>query len=165
MKFQEGDMVLHWTHGLGQVIGLEERDLFGSKQLYYAVKVRDLTVWVPSDAELQHRLRAPTARSGFVELLAILSSPGEPLPEERHERRTLLLEYLGDGSAESLCRIVGGLHAYKHVRALNESDHGILKKARKVLLGEWEYVLSISPAQAEHALHQQLASQPLPVAR
>jgi len=164
MKFQEGDAVMHWTHGLGQVIGLEERDLFGTSKLYYAVKVGDLTVWVPSDDELQHRLRLPTDRPGFMEMLAILSSPGKPLPDERHERRTLLLEYLEDGSTESLCRIIGGLHAYKKVRPLNDSDHGLLKKARKVLLGEWEYVFSMTPAQAEHALYQQLASQPLPVA-
>ena len=165
MKFQEGDTVLHWTHGLGQVIGLEERDLFGPRKLYYEVRVGDLTtVWVPSDAELQHRLRAPTARSGFVELLAVLSDPGEPLPEDRHERRALLLAYMGDGSAQSLCRIIGGLHAYRNVRALNESDHAILKQARRVLLGEWEYVLSMTTAQAEHALQKELASQPLPVA-
>ena len=164
MKFQEGDTVLHWTHGLGQVIGLEERDLFGPKKLYYEVRVGDLTVWVPSDAELQHRLRAPTAKSAFAELLAILSNPGEPLPDERHERRTLLLEYLGDGSPQSLCRIIGGLHAYRKVRALNESDNVILKQARRVLLGEWEYVLSMTPAQAEHALQKALTSQPLTVA-
>jgi RNA polymerase-interacting CarD/CdnL/TRCF family regulator len=161
MQFHEGDTVMHWTHGLGQVIGLEERDLFGSKNMYYAVRVRDLTVWVPSDVELQHRLRAPTSRSSFVDMLTILSNPGEPLPDDRHERRTLLLEYQGDGSTQSLCRIVGALHAYRKVRPLNESDQGILKQSRNVLLGEWEYVLSITPAQAEHELQHLLACQPV----
>jgi RNA polymerase-interacting CarD/CdnL/TRCF family regulator len=165
MKFHEGDTVMHWTHGLGQVVGLEERDMFGSKNLYYAVQVRDLTVWVPSDDELQHRLRAPTAKSGFDELFAILADPGEPFPDDRHARRTLLLEYLGDGSTQSLCRIISGLHAYRRIRPLNESDRSVLKQARNALLGEWEYVLAMTPAQAEHALQEQLASQPLPVAK
>lgn len=165
MEFHKGDRVMHWTHGLGQVIGLEERDLFGASSLYYAVQVRDLTVWVPSDAELPHRLRLPTSRVGFEELLIILSNPGEPLPDDRHERRTRLLEQLGDGSTQSLCRIIAGLHAYQKVRPLNESDKNILKKSRNALLDEWEYVLAITHGQAEHELNHALASQPLPVAK
>ena len=164
MKFHEGDTVMHWTYGLGQILGMEERDLFGSKNLYYAVRVHDLTIWVPSDAELQHRLRAPITKAGFQELLTILSHPGEPLPDDRHERRARLLEYLGESSTQSLCRIISGLHAYQKVRPLNESDKSILKQSRSALLGEWEYVLSITPAQAEHELSHVLAARPLPVA-
>ena len=42
MKFHEGDTVMHWTYGLGQILGVEERDLFGSKKLYYAVLQSEL---------------------------------------------------------------------------------------------------------------------------
>jgi RNA polymerase-interacting CarD/CdnL/TRCF family regulator len=34
MSFHEGDAVMHWTYGLGQIVRLEERELFGSKALY-----------------------------------------------------------------------------------------------------------------------------------
>jgi RNA polymerase-interacting CarD/CdnL/TRCF family regulator len=163
MQFHQGDTVMHWTYGLGRILGMEIRDMFGSKKLYYAVQVHNLTVWVPSDAELQHRLRAPTSRAGFDELLAILSNPGEPLPDDRHERRTRLLEYLGESNTQSLCRIISGLHAYQKIRPLNESDKSILKQSRTALLGEWEYVLSITAAQAEHELAHLLAAEPLPV--
>ena len=64
MNFHEGDTVMHWTYGLGQIINLEERDLLGLKTLYYAVQIRDLTVWVPSDGELEHRMRRTTFRLG-----------------------------------------------------------------------------------------------------
>ena len=164
MNFHEGDTVMHWTYGLGQIIGLEERDLFGSKTIYYAVRVRDMTVWVPSDAELRHRLRSPISKSGFKELLAILSNPGETLPDDRLERRTRLLALLRDGRTQSLCRIISGLHAYRKVRPLNDSDQNILKQARTALLGEWEFVLSLTPAQAELELHRVLSSEPLTIA-
>lgn len=158
MNFQEGDIVIHWTHGLGRIVRLEERDLPVVKSLYYAVQVRDLTIWVPSDEELEHRLRLPTSRSGFEELFAILSDPGEPLPENRQERRTHLLALLKDGCAQSLCRIISGLYAYRKIRPLNENDQFILKQARSTLLAEWGFVLSLTPAQAEHELQHWLVS-------
>lgn len=160
MNFQRGDTVMHWTYGLGQIIQLEERDLSGVKTLYYAVQIRDMTVWVPSDGELEHRLRRPISESGFNELFAILSNPGEPLPDDRQQRRTRLLELLKDGCAQSLCRIISDLNAYRKIRPLNESDQSILKQSRNALLGEWEFVLSVTPAQAEHELHHWLASEP-----
>ena len=163
MKIQKGDPVMHWKHGLGEVIDLEERNLHGAKALYYAVQFRDMVVWVPADADLQRRLRPLTAKPAFEDLLAILSDPGEPLPDDRYERRGRLLEYLGDGSPQSLCRIVAGLYAYRKVRPLNESDQSILKQSRSALLEEWEHVLSVPHAQAEHELHRRLASAPAPL--
>ena len=59
MNFHEGDTVMHWTYGLGQIIRLEERDLSGLKTPYYAVQIRDMTVWVPSGAvRIAARLRS-----------------------------------------------------------------------------------------------------------
>jgi len=163
MKFHKGDHVMHWKHGLGQVIDLEERDLDGARALYYMVQFRDMTVWVPADSNLQQRLRPPIQKQEFEQMLAILSSPGEPLPDERSERKTRLRTFLGDGSPQSLCRIISGLHAYRKAHRLNESDQSILLQARNALLEEWEYVLAIPHGQAAHELHRRLASTSLPL--
>jgi RNA polymerase-interacting CarD/CdnL/TRCF family regulator len=157
MNFHEGDPVMHWTYGFGQIVHLEERDISGSKTLYYAVQVRDLTIWVPADNKLESRLRAPTTQSKFKQLLAILSSPGEPLPDDRHERKTRLMELLKDGRTESLCRTIRALSTYQKTRSLNDSDQTILKQSRNTLLGEWEYVLSIPHAQAEIEMYRLLS--------
>ena len=97
MNFHKGDTVMHWTYGIGQIVNLEERALAGSKTIYYVVQVRDMTVWVPADNKVRSRLRSPTPKPHFQRLLAILSSPSEPLPEDRLERKTRLLELLEDG--------------------------------------------------------------------
>jgi len=160
MNFHEGDPVMHWTYGFGKVIRLEERALSGKNALYYAVQIGDLTVWVPADGELGNRLRPPTPEAGFKKLLAILSSPGEPLPDDRQDRKTQLLELLKDGRAESLCRVIRDLSAYRQVRPLNENDQALMRRAQKALLGEWGFALSVTPAQAELELHRLLTSVP-----
>jgi RNA polymerase-interacting CarD/CdnL/TRCF family regulator len=158
MNFHVGDPVVHWTYGLGEIIGLEERVLSGQKTLYYAVKVHDLTVWVPADDNLENRLRPPTTPAGFKQLFAILTSPGEPLPDDRQERKIKLVGQLKDGRAESLCQVIRDLSAYQHVRALNDNDQHLMKRTREALIGEWGFALSILPAQAESELHRLLTS-------
>ena len=160
MNFRKGDTVMHWTHGIGQIVNLEERALSGSKAIYYVVQVRDMTVWVPADSKVGTRLRSPTPKLRFERLLAILSSPSEPLPEDRLERKTRLLELLKDSRPESLCQVIRDLSAYQkqHVRPLNDNDQIILKQSRNTLLGEWEFVLSMTHAEAAHELHRLLTS-------
>ena len=43
---------------------------------------------------------------------------------------------------------------------MNDHDQLVLKQARSTLLGEWGFVLSITPAQAEHELYRLLTSPP-----
>ena len=163
MNFHTGDTVMHWTYGIGQIVNLEERALAGSKAVYYVVQVRDMTVWVPADNKVRSRLRSPTPKSRFQQVLAILSSPSEPLPEDRLERKTRLLELLKDSRPESLCQVIRDLSAYQkqQARPMNDNDQMILKQSRNTLLGEWGFVRSITHAQAEHELHCLLAPRPL----
>ena len=158
MDFHEGDPVMHWTYGLGTIVRLEERNLSGSDMLYYAVQIGDMTVWVPADDKLKSRLRPPTLKAKFMHLLTILSGPSETLPIDRQERRLLLLEWLKNGRAESLCRVIRNLSAYRNIHPLNETDHALLKRSQNALLGEWGLALSVTPAQAEIELNRLLAS-------
>jgi RNA polymerase-interacting CarD/CdnL/TRCF family regulator len=158
MEFREGDTVMHWTYGLGTVIRLEQRNASGANALYYAVQIRDMTVWVPADDKLESRLRTPTLKAKFKRLLRILSGPGEPLPGDRRERKLLLLEWLQNGRAESLCRVIRDLSSYRTLHPLNESDQALLKRSRDALQAEWGFALSVSPVQAAMEIDRLLLS-------
>jgi RNA polymerase-interacting CarD/CdnL/TRCF family regulator len=163
MNFYKGDMVMHWTYGIGQIVNLEERALAGAKTVYYVVQVRDMTVWVPADSKVGTRLRAPTPKPRFERLLSILSSPSEPLPKDRVERKTRLLELLQDGRPESLCQVIRDLSAYQKQlgKPMNDNDQMILKQSRNTLLGEWGFVLAITHAQAGYELQRLLNAAPV----
>jgi RNA polymerase-interacting CarD/CdnL/TRCF family regulator len=156
MNIQEGDTVMHWTHGLGKVVRLEERVLAGEVILYYAIQIGDMTVWVPADDMLETRLRFPTHADEFQSLMGILSEPGEPLPENRRERKTLLVEWLKDGRAESRLRVIRSLVTYRQIRPLNAEEQALLKRSKNALLAEWSCAMSIPLSQAETQLHRLL---------
>ena len=156
MNIHEGDSVMHWTHGLGKVVRLEERALSGQAIMYYAIQIGDMTVWVPADDMLETRLRLPTRAADFKKMLGILSRPGEPLPIDRRERKTLLMEWLKDGLTQSLFRVIRSLATYRLDHSLNLDEQAILKRSQHALIGEWSCAMSITPAQAEIELYRLL---------
>jgi len=156
MRFHVGDRVVHWSHGLGEVVGVEERDLTGEKKTYYVVKIQELSVWVPNDEYLAKRLRAPTGRAAFDQLFAILGGQAHSLPEDRHERKVQLRKKLEGGSAEDTCRVIRDLTSFEKKRPLNLDDQGVLRRAEAALRDEWVYALSVAPADAQAELRRLL---------
>lgn len=157
MKFQVNDMVMHWNHGLGRILAVEERNATGQRQLYYVVELETMRIWVPADDLLASRLRAPTTAPAFERLFAILRGPAESLPGDRRERKSRLHTRMGDGKAEAICHVICDLSALERIKPLNFEDKAMLKWARAMLLGEWGYSLRVTPTQAEDGLHVLLA--------
>src|SRR5688500_7138793 len=128
MNIHEGDAVMHLTHEVGYVAKLEESTLSGESLQYYAIQLVDMTIWVPADDVLDTRLRLPTHTAEFKRLMGILSHPGEPLPVDRRERKTLLLEWLRDGRTESLFRVIRSLATYRQEHNLNMDEQALMKR-------------------------------------
>jgi RNA polymerase-interacting CarD/CdnL/TRCF family regulator len=156
MNIHEGDSVMHWTHGLGKVVQLEERTLSGEALQYYAIQIGDMTIWVPADDMLETRLRLPTHTAEFKRLMGILSHPGEPLPVDRRERKTLLMEWLKDGRSESLFRVIRSLATYREDHNLNMDEQALMKRSQHALVGEWSLAMSVTVLQAEFELYRLL---------
>jgi len=163
MNIHEGDSVMHWTHGLGKVVQLEERVLSGQTVLYYAIQIGDMTVWVPADEMLESRLRLPTRAAEFKRLMGTLAEPGERLPDDRRERKTLLSEWLKDGRTESLFRVICSLSTYRQAHSLNLDEQTLLKRSKHALVGEWSYAMSVTTMQAENELQRLLTPAALEV--
>lgn len=156
MSFRVGDQVIHWMYGLGEIIQLDEKVLFGRTGRYYVVQMRDLTLWVPLNETGEQCLRFPTPARDFQKLFRILASPGEPLSPDRFTRKTQLTELLKDRTLESICRVIRDLVYYKRTKRINENDNSILAHARNFLLNEWSVVLSVPIQQAERELRDLL---------
>jgi RNA polymerase-interacting CarD/CdnL/TRCF family regulator len=157
MTFHVGDPIMHWMYGFGHVAGIEERKISERNALYYAISIRDLTVWVPADDQLESRLRHPTTKDGFSELFAILSGASEDLPTDRQERKNWLVEKLKDGKAASLCHALRDLVTYQQEHSVNYNDENLIKRLREALLAEWVYALSVPISEAESEMRRMLA--------
>lgn len=149
MKFQTDEWVIHNTHGLGQVLGIEERTMNGTDITFYVVQTADLTIWVPVDENIARSLRTPNSASAFKAALAIFAQPAEKLPADYRLRHKQLQARLKEGTAEAWCRILRDLTADRSTNSWNNRERNLLTAVRKILVGEWSFSLSITPEQAE----------------
>ena len=156
MDFQVGDIVIHKRYGLGEVIQLDEKELSGKSRHCYVVRIGDLTMWVPADAPDGGSLRPPTPRHDFDPLFAILRSTGEPLPNDRFERKTQLHENMKDGELAGICRVIRDLTYWGNSKKLNVDDRSVLERAQIFLVNEWMLSFSVSQMQAQRELSQLL---------
>ena len=152
MNYQIGDKVIHGTFGLGEIIRIEARNIHDQPTNCYVVRTADLTIWVPIDEVEQHSLRLPTTPEEFSSMIAILSSPGEELPIDRHQRQSQLQNQIKDGQLGSICRAVRDLRHLQRSKRLNDSERYLLDRSSQSLLTEWTYSLGISRSQAQQTL-------------
>ena len=160
MSFEVGDIVVHRSYGPGEVIELDEKTLSGQAQRYYVVKIQDqdMTLWVPvDDDDASTSLRPPTPAAEFDKLFTILKSAGQPLSNDRLERKNQLQSKMRAGDLESICYVIRDLNSVNRVKKLNSADAALMDRAQNLLLNEWIVSLNISLSDAQDQLRELLA--------
>jgi len=156
MNYEIGDTVVHWTHGLGTVIAIDQKILAGITQQYYVVKMDLLNVWVSlEDADLGS-IRLPIEGGEFIALFDILRTPGKLLPDNQYQRKTQLRERMQKRTVEGLCHVIRDLTDRSSDHTLNQYDAAVLYRAEEHLLDEWVLSLSVEREDALHRLEELL---------
>lgn len=153
MGFQIGDKAIHWAHGLGEIVDIEEKIVHGNPTRCYVFRTASLTIWIPIDDLPQHSLRLPTRPDDFEKLFSILTAPGETLQEDRVLRKDQLMSRMRDGQLASICGVVRDLTHFKRTnKKLNDQEKNILEQATNSLLTEWAYALGLPLHQAQQEM-------------
>jgi RNA polymerase-interacting CarD/CdnL/TRCF family regulator len=156
VDFHVGDKVIHSSHGLADIVDLENREISGSVTRYYVVRTKDLTIWIPVNQSENGSLRMPASRSEFERLFPILRARYDPFSENRMERKTQIHSRIKAGNSGSLCRLVRDLSYYNKTKKLNDTEGTILDRAVTWLVDEWQYAMSVTPTEAKKELNQLL---------
>jgi RNA polymerase-interacting CarD/CdnL/TRCF family regulator len=158
MKFKVGDLIVHVSHGPGQIINLAEKQLFGEAQrLYYEVATPKNSIWVLADATATNTLRlvTPPAELGAYE--KILKGKPEPLQKEYRLRQLALQTRLKVSTFKALCEVLRDLTAHGWQKPLSDVDAAMLRRLRENVSHEWALIRKISLAEANHQIDALLA--------
>jgi RNA polymerase-interacting CarD/CdnL/TRCF family regulator len=152
MDYKIGDTVVHWTHGLGKVIAIEELSLGETIQAYYVVDINPLKLWVPVGEANQGSMRFPVKSGDFKQMIHILRTPGAQLTRNAYKRKAELRERIQKRTLADLCHLIRDLAALSRQRSLNENDAAVLFRAEEFLLDEWVFSLGAERSNAQNEL-------------
>lgn len=150
MTFEVGNFVVHPVYGIGQIVGIEEKQFSNTQtRLYYRVPVLPKrTIWIPVEASESTRFRLATAQSDLDQYRDLLKSRPVPLPKNHHQRQRELLKRLRQGSFQIICEVVRDLTAWGWHKPLGPTDTTTLQKTRENLYREWAVAAGVSITEA-----------------
>ena len=154
--YSKGDWIVHAHYGVGQVKGIEKKELDGEKKLFFKVKTFDGVYWlsvVKTDVEY---IRPITSEYQIRRALTIIRRPPEKLPENHAQRSKAISDALKAPALYTKARMIRDLNGKQQVSKLNFSEEDAFLKMKKQLLNEWSVVEDIDRKVLEEKLEKAL---------
>ena len=137
--FQVGDMAVHPAHGVGEVTGIEKRDLGGSVNLFYVLKIIDsgLKVMIPVTATAQVGLRHVMSKKEADKVLHILRAQEVAVGGQTWYRRfRAYTDMLKSGSPYEIAKVLRDMYRLKFDKNLSFGERRLLDQAKSLLVNE-----------------------------
>jgi RNA polymerase-interacting CarD/CdnL/TRCF family regulator len=140
--FKVGETVVHKTHGIGEIVGIEQRDFGKGMAEMYIMHIVDAgapkKVFVPVTSA-NERLRKTVARKQGLEVLEYLKhgKPDANLDVQTWSRQfRLYMEYIHSGDLMNIAKVFVSLRNTS--KELNFGERKLLEQAYSLLKKEFE---------------------------
>ena len=85
-QFSKGDWIVHLHYGVGQIKGIEKKQIGDEKLSYYKVETAISTFWVPTVDPDAERVRGVASKYMMRKALAVLKETHIPMAEDHNEK-------------------------------------------------------------------------------
>ena len=156
-SFEVGDMAVHPAHGVGEVTGIERRDLGGSMNLFYVMKIIDsgLKVMIPTSSVAQVGLRRVMSKKEADKVLRILRAPEVAVDVQPWNRRfRAYTEMLKSGSPYEIAKVLRDMYRLKFDKDLSFGERRLLDQAKSLLVKELALAKQMKPGAMEGEISQ-----------
>ena len=136
--FKIGDKAVHPAHGVGVIKGIESRNIAGSRQDFYLIKIMasGATVMVPIDGTSKAGMRALTSGTDIDGVRRILETPGKVSQTTWNRRFRGFNDKLRTGCLNDVAEVFRDLWCLKADKELSFQEKKMLDKARYFLVNE-----------------------------
>jgi len=161
LELKEGDHIVHASHGVGQITGIERKQLDDEKRVFYVVKTSKLTYWLPVVQSQSGRIRQVCAPSTFQKALSEMRHAPEALSNNFRKRLRYIKEEMEKCSVSSSARLIRDLHGRNAEKNLHVNEMRTMDKLKDQFVSEWAVSAEIDKKEArekmEDALSQSVA--------
>lgn len=147
--FQIGDNIVYPMHGVGIIQAIEEKEISGTKRLYYIIKmtINNMEVMIPTEKMLNSSIRPVINMNALKNIIHIFQhgeSDGSLMWKQRYKINS---EKVKTGKMLEGAEVVRDLLRMEKEKALNGSEKKMLSKAHEFLISELELVEGITENQ------------------
>lgn len=137
LELKEGDFIVHATHGVGKITGIERKKLQGEKHVFYVVKTDKLTYWLQMVDSNSNRIRSVCAPATFTKALSEVRRKPEPLSNNFRTRIKYIKDEMAKCSVSANARLIRDMHARNAEKNLHVNEHRTLDKLKNQFVSEW----------------------------
>lgn len=138
--FNIGDKVVYPMHGAGTIESIEEKEMMGSIEKYYIIKmpVGDMKLMVPTSKAQNIGIREVVSKEDSNGVFKVLEKPKEPYVHDTNwsKRYNANVERIKTGNIYEVAEVVREL-SHRHMeRGLSIGEKKMLTSAKDILLSE-----------------------------
>jgi CarD family transcriptional regulator len=136
--FRVGDKVVYPMHGAGVIEAIEEKEVLGSKQRYYVMRlpIGDLKVMIPTDNVAEIGIRGIIDHSMVDEVFDVLRGDRTKMSQNWNKRYRANLEKIRSGDILEVAEVVRNLAIRDREKGLSSGERKMLDNARQILVSE-----------------------------
>lgn len=157
-KFKAGQNGVYPAHGVVEVMGIEEKEILGSKKSFYILNVleNNVTLMVPTDNISSVGLRPVVAKKEVKNILDILREKNGESPklgaQSWNKRYKEYADKVKSGDIYEIARVLKDIHHLKKVKNLSFGEKRIMENAVSHIVKE----LSIAMGKKEESVSTQI---------
>lgn len=156
-KFKAGDVAVHPSHGVGEVIAVEQRQFGATATDCYVIKIIDtgLKVMVPTEAAARVGLRPVMKKREAQQILEILKAPEVAVDLQPWNRRfRAYTEMLKSGLPSEIAKVLRDMYRLKFDKDLSFGERRLLDQARSLLIQELALANKVDTKSIEGEIQQ-----------
>ena len=149
--YKIGDKVVYPMHGAGEIVGLEEKEVFGITKEYYVLDmpIGGMKVSLPVDSVEKIGVRDIISNEEADQLLENFSNYECDETTNWNKRYRENMEKIKSGSVTSVAYVVKALMIRDKDKGLSTGERKMLSSAKQILLSELILVKGITADKAE----------------
>jgi CarD family transcriptional regulator len=156
-SFKIGDKAVYPAHGVGEVMGIEHREIMGLKQDVYVLKILDngMKIMIPTDKVGSVGLREVIPRKRVKDVYKVLKEKGVAIKSQTWNRRYReYMEKIKTGSIFDIAAVLRDLYLLKFDKDLSFGERKMLDTARNLLIKEISIAKNVKEKVVEKELEK-----------
>ena len=154
-RFKVGDKAVYPAQGVAEVISIDERDIAGSRQQFYVLRILDTDrkIMVPVANAANVGLRPPISEEEIREIFEILREKTIAFDNQTWNRRYRgFMDKIKTGSIYDVAEVLRDLYRLKAEKSLSFGERRMLDNARTLVVKE----LAIALDRTEDSVREEI---------